>query len=108
MNQNIQQLAEEVAKANDAFYAKYQHVDTLMGIMDKTLRQQGISADAITIDCVALDKKIVLLVHDNQPEVVDVALGNKAGEIFSSSKYEREQLDLATILAIMQTNFINA
>lgn len=106
MNNRLQQLAEVVAKANDIFFEKYQNVDTLMGIMDKTLRQQGMATDAVTIDCITLDKKIVLLVHDNKPDVIDVALGNKAGEIFSSSQHPNSALCHTTILRIMEKNFI--
>ena len=82
MNSNTDELAEIVAKANDMFYSKHAQIDTLMGIMDKTLRKQGMRADAITLDCVSADKKIVLLIHDDTPDVVSVAFGNKAGDIF--------------------------
>jgi hypothetical protein len=106
MKEALHLLAEVVAKANDVFFAKHQNVDTLMGIMDKKLRQQGMQADAVTIDCITFHKKIVMLVHDNKPGVVEVALGNKAGEIFSSSQYQRNELCEATVIAIMEDNFI--
>lgn len=51
-------------------------------MMDKTLRNQGMKAEAITIDCIALDKKIVILIHDDKPDVVCIALGNKEGELY--------------------------
>jgi hypothetical protein len=65
MKSKLKKLSEIVAKANDLFYSKFDNIDTLMGIMDKTLRNQGMRADAITIDCIALDKKIVMLIHDD-------------------------------------------
>ena len=88
------------------FYSKFDHIDTLMGIMDKTLRNQGMKADAITIDCVALDKKIVILIHDDKPDFVSIALGNKEGEIYSSSEYELAKISEAAIVGIMEVNFI--
>ena len=106
MKKALQNLSAIVAKANDVFYSKFEHVDTLMGIMDKTLRNQGIRADAITIDCIALDKKIVILLHDDKPDVVNIALGNKEGDIYSSSEYELAELSEAAIVEIMETNFI--
>ena len=105
MNSKLQDLSEIVAKANDMFYGKVEHLDTLMGLMDKTLRDKGINADAITIDCVPLDKKIVILLHDDTPDVVSIALGNKAGDIHSSSEYELAQITEAAILEIMEANF---
>jgi len=107
MNRKLQNLSEIVARANDMLYEKFDHIDTLMGIMDKTLRNQGMEADAITIDCIALDKKIVILIHDNQPDVVSIALGNKEGDIYSSSEYELAQISEAVIMKIMEETFIS-
>ena len=107
MKKALQNLSEIVAKANDVFYSKFEHVDTLMGIMDKTLRNQGIRADAITIDCIALNKKIVILLHDDKPDVVNIALGNKEGDIYSSSEYELAKLSETALVEIMETNFIS-
>jgi hypothetical protein len=105
MNSKLKKLSELAAKANDLFYGKFENVDTLMGIMDKALRKQGMQADAITIDCIAQDKKIVILSHDDQPDSVNITLGNKAGDIFSSTQYPLTQLSEAFILEIMTTNF---
>ena len=105
MKSKLQNLSEIVARANDVFYSKFDNIDTLMGIMDKTLRNQGMKADAITIDCIALDKKIVILLHDDKPDVVNIALGNKEGDIYSSSEYELVQISEAVIVEIMEANF---
>jgi len=107
MKRKLQNLSEIVARANDVFYSKFDNIGTLMGIMDKTLRNQGIKADAITIDCIALDKKIVLLLHDDKPDVVDIALGNKEGDIYSSSEYELVKISETVIVGIMEENFIS-
>jgi hypothetical protein len=106
MKNTLNNLSEIVARANDLFYSKFDNIDTLMGIMDKALRNQGMKADAITIDCIALDKKIVILIHDEKPDVVNVALGNKDGDIYSSSEYKLTELSEAAILEIMKDNFI--
>lgn len=107
MKNKLKSLSEMVANASDQFYSKFDSVDTLMGIMDKTLRNQGIAADAITIDCISQNKKIVLLIHDAKPDVVEIALGNKAGDIYSSSEYACNELSADIIVGIMTTNFIS-
>ena len=107
MKSELKKLSEIVARASDLFHSKFDNVDTLMGIMDKTLRNQGINADAITIDCIALDKKIVILIHDDKPDFVDIALGNKEGDIYSSSEYEITKISEAVIMGIMEVNFIS-
>ena len=106
MKNILNNLSEVVARANDLFYSKFDNIDTLMGIMDKTLRNQGMKADAITIDCIALDKKIVILIHDEKPDFVNIALGNKEGNIYSSSEYKLTELSEVVILEIMEVNFI--
>ena len=107
MKETLKELSEIVAQANDIFYERYKSVDTLMGIMDKTLRKQGMNADAITIDCISIDKKIVLVLHDSKPDLVDIALGDKTGEIHSSKEYVLKDVSISQILEIMEINFIN-
>ncbi len=105
MNTKLKKLSKIVAKANDLFYSKFDHINTSMGIMDKTLRAQGMKADAITIDCISRDKKIVFLIHDDKPNLVNIALGNKYGDIYSSSQYELVEISEAVIVGIMEVNF---
>jgi len=107
MNKRLKDLSELAAKANDTLTSQHPEVNTIMGITDKTLRKQGINADAITIDCLALDKKIAILPHDDKPDIVAIALGNRAGDIFSSSEYELAKLTETAVVDIMKTNFIS-
>jgi hypothetical protein len=107
MKSKLIHLSEMVAKANDQFSNKFDNINTLMGIMDKTLRNKGMTADAITIDCKSQNKKIVLLIHDAKPDVVEIALGNNTGDIYSSTEYACNQLTEAVIADIMATNFIS-
>jgi len=106
MNNKLKQVSEIVAQANDNFYQCHKQIDTLMGIMDKTLRKQGMHADAITIDCVNIDKKIVFLLHDSKPTTVNIAIGNKAGEIKSSSDHELTQLSISSVVTLLEDNFL--
>lgn len=106
MIDTLKTLSETVAKANDLFYARNTCVDTLMGIMDKTLRKQGIKADAITIDCITANKKIVLVVHDSKSDTVDIALGDKDGIIESSSSHRCADINEHFLLTLMENNFL--
>jgi len=107
MKSKLKDLSEIVARANDLFCSKFNHINTIMGLMDKTLRDQGMQADAITIDCIAQDKRIVILIHDHKPDLVDIALGNKAGDIYSSSEYELNKISEAFIVEMMEVNFVS-
>jgi hypothetical protein len=106
MNRTLKKLSEIIAQANDVFDVRYKNVDTILGIMEQALRKQGINADAVTIDCISLNKKIVFLMHDEKPDIVDIALGNKEGNIESSFEYNLNTISLAQVIAIMEDNFL--
>ncbi len=105
MNTRLKTLSEIVASANDLLYVKFKNINTIMGIMDKNLRKQGINADAITIDCLALDKKIVIFIRDDRPDTVDIALGNKAGDIHECTTHAISDISEAFMLQLMQASF---
>lgn len=106
MNESLHNLSEVVAKANDSFFERHTNVDTVMGLMDKTLRNQGMNADAITIDCLAMNKKIVLVLHDIKPEHVDIAIGDKDGVIHSSTEHALENVTVKQLINLMEDNFL--
>ena len=91
MNTVLNNFSEIVAKANDLFYSKFEKLSS--------------EEDAITIDCIAANKKIVFLLHDDKPDFVNVTLGNKEGDIYSSSEYELAKLSQEVVLEVMETYF---
>lgn len=105
MKEPLKSFSDVIAQANDKFYETNKSTDTVIGILDKSLRKQGMNADAISIDCVPLNKKIVFLLHDAKPDLVDIALGNKAGDISSSSQQKRSQLTVDKVLEYMENYF---
>jgi hypothetical protein len=106
MDSTLKKLSEMIAQANDMFDARHKNIGTILGILDQALRKQGINADAVTIDCIVLNKKIVFLMHDDKPETVDIALGNKDGDIHSSTTYDLNTLSVAMVVDIMKDNFL--
>lgn len=107
MKETLKNLSDIVATANDLFYDRNKQVNTVMGIMDKTLRKQGMNADAITIDCISMDKKIVLVLHDSKPDLVDIAIGDKNGVVHSSKEHVLKDVSIPKILDMMEVNFLN-
>ncbi|WP_448247899.1 hypothetical protein [Thalassotalea agariperforans] len=105
MKEPLKSVSEVIAQANDKFYEVNNNIDTLVGIIDKALRKQGMNADAVTIDCPALDKKLVFLLHDSKADSVDIAQGNKAGDIFSSASEPLAELTVNKVVAIMNSYF---
>ncbi len=106
MNSTLKKLSETIAEANDVFDARHKNVDTILGIMDHALRKQGINADAVTIDCLPLNKKIVFLMNDDKTDIVDIAFGNKEGDIQFSSEYHLNEISVAKVISMMEDNFL--
>ena len=108
MSEKLSAFAEIIAKANDKLMDEHKNIDTLMGIIDKALRAQGMAADAITIDVPSLDKKIVFLLPDQIDDMVEVALGDKSGAIHSKTQYQIAELTIDKALSIMQSYLTQA
>lgn len=61
----------EVAKLAQAdIQAAYPDVDPIIGI-SHNLRNSGFAADTLTIDNRANDTRIIMILHDHKPEIVD-------------------------------------
>tara|TARA_R110001583_G_scaffold22377_3_gene83962 strand:+ start:6403 stop:6795 length:393 start_codon:yes stop_codon:yes gene_type:complete len=105
MREPLKNLSDNIAKANDLFYELNTRIDTVIGILDKTLRQQGMQADAVSIECIPLNKKIIFLLHDAKPTQVDIALGNREGDISSSSQCLITDLNVEKIVEYMTDYF---
>lgn len=105
MTPQIKALSEIIAQANDLFYEENKKYDTVIGIMDKVLRTQGMNADAISIDCIPLNKKIVFLIHDDKPHLVDIAFGNKSGEITSSLQPQLTEVTVSQVVEYLNQFF---
>ena len=106
MKEDLKNLSEIVARANDLLYSKYENIDTLMGIIDQSLRNQGIKADAVTVECVTVDRKLLILIHDEKPDSVTIVSGNKAGDIYSKTEYAMSEVSESFFVDIMERNFI--
>ena len=106
MKATLKTVSEMIAEANDLFTDKHQSIDTVIGIMDKVLRQQGMNTDAISVDCIPLNKKIIFLLHDAKPQQVDIAFGNKAGKISSALQVSLATLKTTEIVEYMENYFI--
>ena len=106
MKPKLKQLSEIIAEANDAFFVIHDHINTVVGIMDKSLRKQGMNADAVSIDCLSSKEKLVFVLHDIKPIMVDIALGNHEGDITSSYEYVLTDITVDWVVTLMKDHFI--
>lgn len=65
----IFKLAEIASQAHARIQSDYAKLDPVIGI-GRSMRQSGIPADAMTIDCLKSGKRIIIILHDEQPDIL--------------------------------------
>lgn len=65
----LAQVYERATEAQANIQRAFSNIDPLIGV-NKYMRKRGIPADAITIDCLKTGKRILLIMHDQAPDVV--------------------------------------
>ncbi len=97
--EKIYQLAEIAQEAQAKIQQDYSHIDPIVGIIT-SLRAAGIPADGVTIDCLKTKKRIALILHDNDPEIVAYQFGYSDKD--SDSEYKTLSLQMVTAEQIYQ------
>ncbi|UTA46857.1 hypothetical protein L1F30_11865 [Simiduia sp. 21SJ11W-1] len=69
-------LSEVLTEAHARIQRDYAHINPVVGI-NRQMRASGIGADVITVDCLVSNKRILLILHDAQPEQVSYLFGRR-------------------------------
>ena len=108
MKATTKSLYEIAAMANDALIEKYPSKHTTVGLMDKVLRGKGILADAVTVDNIDNNIRVILLILDHQPEMVGIGVGSTlADDIQVLSQLDLKALTVNDVVAILDKHLIN-
>tara|TARA_R110000751_G_scaffold210483_2_gene314225 strand:- start:226 stop:549 length:324 start_codon:yes stop_codon:yes gene_type:complete len=62
-------LSDLVSDAHAQIQAAHQHINPVVEVR-QSMRDAGIPADVITLDCLRTQRRITLILHDQQPGVV--------------------------------------
>ena len=62
-------LADIATEAHTRIQRDFPYINPVVGI-NQGMRASGIPADAMTIDCLKTNKRIIIILHDDQPELV--------------------------------------
>ena len=62
-------IYELVTQAHANIQENYTDIDPVVSV-NTQMRKRGVPADAMTIDCLKTGKRILLIFHDDQPDVV--------------------------------------
>jgi hypothetical protein len=62
-------VSDAITEAHVRIQADFKDLNPVVGV-SQNMRSSGIPADAITIDCLKSGKRIILVLHDEQPATV--------------------------------------
>ncbi|WP_415903498.1 hypothetical protein ACMXYR_07230 [Neptuniibacter sp. QD29_5] len=69
LSKQLELLWEQASEAHTAIQRDFSDIDPLIGV-SQNMRKQGIPADVMTIDCLRTRKRIIIILHDQQPDIV--------------------------------------
>ena len=62
-------LSDIATDAHTRIQQNFKDIDPIVGV-NRSMRKSGIPADAMTIDCLKTKKRIILILHDQQPDII--------------------------------------
>jgi hypothetical protein len=62
-------LSDIATDAHTRIQQDFKDIDPIVGV-NRSMRKSGIPADAMTIDCLKTKKRIILILHDQQPDII--------------------------------------
>lgn len=68
-HKNLNKLCEMATEAHTRFQQEIKAVDPIVGV-SQSMRANGVPADAMTIDCLKSGKRIIIVLHDQQPDSI--------------------------------------
>ena len=66
----IKHICDAIEVAHAKIQADFENINPVVGLINR-MREHGIPADLMTIDCLKSGKRILVMVHDSQPELAN-------------------------------------
>ena len=82
----LKALSDMVSDAHARIQASHEHINPVVEVR-RGMRDAGIPADVMTIDCLRTRRRITLILHDEQPGVLlyqFIAIEDEVGSDFQS------------------------
>lgn len=69
LSPSLKTLSERATEAHTRIQQNCPDINPIVGV-NQGMRASGIPADVMTIDCLKTGKRIILILHDDQPELI--------------------------------------
>ena len=66
----LETLCDIATEAHTMIQKEYKDINPIVGV-NQRMRKAGVPADIMTIECLRTDKRIVLVLHDQQHDIVN-------------------------------------
>lgn len=76
-DKNLKILCDIATQAHSRIKQDFEEIDPIVGVSQK-MRESGIAADVMTIDCLRSGKRIILILHDQLPDIISYQFTFKA------------------------------
>ena len=89
--QSLEVLSDIATEAHTRIQQDFEDINPVVGL-SRGMRSIGIPADAMTIDCLKTGKRIIIILHDHQPEILQYQFSYKAldpGEKFETLQFSK-------------------
>lgn len=70
----LKEISDRITNAHTRIQQDFAHINPVVGV-NRQMRNAGIPADAMTIDCLKTNKRILVVFHDGQPELAYFQFG---------------------------------
>ena len=92
-DQPLSILSDVAAEAHVRIQADFEDINPVVSVSQK-MRSYGIPADTMTIDCLKSGKRIILILHDELPDIIRYQFSFKEKD--PEDEFESIQLDKLT------------
>jgi hypothetical protein len=72
----LELLSDYVTEAHSRIQQTFDNINPVVGL-SRGMRSVGIPADAMTIDCLKTDKRIIIILHDDSPDILQYQFSYK-------------------------------
>lgn len=76
LSKSLAFLSDAASEAHARIQREFQYLDPVVGV-NQSMRSRGVPADLMTIDCLKSGKRIIIILHDQQPDTISYQFSYK-------------------------------
>jgi len=93
INKQLETLCDIATESHTRIQQDFKDINPIIGVNQK-MREGGLPVDIVTIDCLKSGKRIILILHDQQPDIISYQFSFKDKD--PDNKFENIQFNELT------------